>query len=219
VPYVEAFARIETEIAEIHGRIKRTVNESEIRELQQQLNVAIERQGEAIRELNSHPEPTDMNVSFYEDHQRRLKAETTLIDALKSGTIKAHNGRNNPIDNVLWKGHPYFGYSIELSVIRVPITFEARRFLAARIDKPGFDVWLDTVLPLTESAERTLPHKEQCKRFLRKAIEAGPQQKPKEAYLLEAQAIVPGLSKRAFDAAWSEVVPDSWKDAGRRQWS
>jgi hypothetical protein len=159
-----------------------------------------------------------MNEFFYEDHQRRLKAETTLIDALKSGTIKVHNGRHNPIDNLLWKGNPYFGYSIELSVIRVPRTIDARRFLAARIVKPEFDVWLDTVLPLTESAERKLPPKEQCKRFLSKAIEAGPQQKPKEAYLLEAQAIIQDLSKRTFDAAWNEVAPDSWKEAGRRQW-
>src|SRR5208282_3497944 len=45
-PYLDAYARIETEIADIRGHLKRTLNESEIRDLQQRLYAAIERQQE-----------------------------------------------------------------------------------------------------------------------------------------------------------------------------
>lgn len=37
----------------------------------------------------------------------------------------------------------------------------------------------------------------------------------KEGYLAEARKTIPGVSERAFDEIWAEVVPPSWRRAGR----
>lgn len=214
----EAYEGVDKEISAIRERISRTIKEPEIRDLEEQLRSKTALREAAIRDLNSHPEPTDVNVSVYDNYQRKLKAEATLNDAIRNGRITVHNSHNHPIDNVFWKGHPHFCYDLELSVVRVPRSYSARRFHAARIAIPEFDAWLDTVSPVTRSAERLLSAREQCERFLRKMIEAGPQQKSKADYLYEAQTANPDLSKRAFDSVWNEIVPDSWKGAGRRRW-
>jgi hypothetical protein len=41
-----------------------------------------------------------------------------------------------------------------------------------------------------------------------------PKNKSKKAYFEEADALFEGLSKRSFDLAWSEVVPESWRKSG-----
>jgi hypothetical protein len=219
-PFVEALDRIEADIASIGTRLNKTTNRSEIRKLTQQRETNIKQQAETNDQLISHPEATDTRRAQYEAYQRRITAETTLVDAIKRGIVKVHDGRNRPIDNLLWGGHPHFGYDIELSAVRVPRSFDSRRFLPARIAEKDFDKWLLTVTPLTQSGEKMLSPMERCRIFLRRQIEASNrvQQKPKEAYFLEAQAEIAGLSRRTYDTVWTDEVPDSWKAQARRRW-
>lgn len=214
----EAYETIEREIAAIRERISHTISESEIRDLEQQLTSKTEVREAAIRDLNSHPKPTDTNASLYDHYQRRLEAEATLMEAIGNGRITVHNSHNHPIDSLLWKGHPHFCYDLELSVVRVPRSYSARRFHAARIAIREFDAWLNTISPLTKSAERALSPRERCERFLQKMVKAGQQQKPKADYLHEARTEIRGLSKRTFEAVWNDVALESWKSAGRRRW-
>ncbi len=124
-PHVEALQRIESELAEIDGRIKHTLKEAEIRELVERRRVAFERRSEVNQQLFSFPEPTDTIAWAYASHQRKLKAEATLISAIKEGKIPVQNGRGSVIDSLLWRGHPNFHYCIELSVVRVPSSFSS----------------------------------------------------------------------------------------------
>jgi hypothetical protein len=179
--------------------------------------VALERLEQASRNLNSHPEPTESNRWAYETYQRGLVAENMLIDALKDRAITANNGRNTPIDNLFWKGHPHFGYYIELSIVRMPRSSGLRRFEPARIEEQELDSWLLTLVPLTESAKKPLSLEDQCRLFLRKQVAAGPQKKSKEAYFLEAGGEIPGLIRAGFDRAW-KIEARAWTRGGRRPW-
>jgi hypothetical protein len=219
-PYQEALEKVQAEIAEIDAQLERTLSASEIRELLERRNAAVKRLEQAGHDLNSHPEPTESHRWAYETYQRGLVAEKTLIAAIMRKAITVVNGHNTPIDNLYWNGHPHFRYYIELSFVRMPRSSGMRRREPAYIEEHEFDSWLLTLVPLTESAMKLLSPKDRCRLFLRQQVDAGPQMKPKKAYLLEARGEdkIPGLTEVDFNDVWRNDVPEKWKQGGRRHW-
>lgn len=219
-PLLAALQAIESELLGVGGEIERTTNEAKMGEFTRRRESLFERRIEIANQLLSRPEPSDTNRWLYGNFQRKQRVESTLLDALRHGQIKAHDGRNCPIDNLLWRGHPHFGFSIELSVVRMPRNLSSKRFQPARISEPEFDEWLLTLAPLTASAEQSLPPIEQCRRLIHRWANSngGMQERSKEEYRAEAMAMIPKLTKRAFESAWAQAAPNDWKRLGRRRW-
>jgi phosphoglycerate-specific signal transduction histidine kinase len=216
LPYLEAYQQIEAELSDIDKQVARSLSASEIEELNERRIAAQDRLQQATSALNSHPEPTESTAWLYETYQRKVVTETTLIEAIKRGTITVNNGRNWTINNLLWS-HPHFGYDIELSVVRLPRFSGMRRFQPAWLEERQFDSWLLTLEPLTESARTLLSRLDQCRLFLDQQVAAGGQAKSKKAYLAEAQDKIKGLTAVDFNEAWKDRVPD-WTAGGRRKW-
>jgi hypothetical protein len=217
-PNVEKLAHFEANLKEIEDGIRRTTNATAIARLKRKRAAAFERRNKVGQALLSLPEPTEFHEWQYATYLRRQKAEELLVDSLRRGVFKAHNGRGYVIDNVLWNGHPGFVYSIELSAVRLPRALSSKRFEAARIPEGEFDRWLETLPPLTESAEAALPPIERCRSYLKRQVEAGPQAKSKAEYLAEAQSLIPKLTEVDFESVWKEGASDEWKQPGRRRW-
>jgi hypothetical protein len=216
-PFEGELAEADAALARIQQRIRSTLSEEETKRLLEQKEAAISRRVEVHHHLRVNPAPTDVHAQDHATFQRREKAVSTLLDGLALGRVKAHNGNGYPIDSWLWKGHQYFRYNICLSSVRLPSNVSDKRHQPARLEERAFDDWCSTLEVLTPAAEQGLSAKERCKIFLRTKLDPSAPQKPKADYLAEAQALIPDLSKRAFESVWAEQAPDELRKGGRRK--
>lgn len=222
-PFDEAIHRAQSEIEKIREQIGKTVAVVVMAELEKQLEDASNRRMQKIQERLSITELTDGYVANYRTYERRMTVEEHLFVALKRGVIKAHNGQNSPIDNVLWQGHRNFRAYIEMSIVRLPRSHYSPRLQPARIEIEHFNSWLVTLEPVTESAkkaarppERVLTELEQFQAFLSDRIASNGPPPRKPNLWLEAHGKFPGLSERQFNFEWKTSAPASWKARGRR---
>jgi hypothetical protein len=159
-------------------------------------------------------------IETYKSFMRQKRATETLLDAIRKLEVKVHDGRGRPLNHSVWTDNR-FRFYIELSIVINSTTAGGPRRQAARIDRKPFEDWLKAIprivepIALPEPEVRTTPEK-QCKLLIINWINSGRVPINRNAAWLEAKEQISGLSERAFQRAWAESAPDSWKRRGRR---
>ncbi len=216
-PLKDEIAKLDEMETALRDELSKTVDEERVEEVKTEIGDILTHRAELHSELSKNPEPPDSYYHDYQAFQRRNKAESTLLEALRGGDVKAHCLGGMVVDEQLWKGKKGFRYYIDLSMVVMPKRYSSRRRNSIRIPEGQFDAWLDVNLPI-EKPETEYSLEERCKNFLKRESDKGPQRKTKPDYFDEAQTKIPGLSRRAFDRAWVESTPMEWRKRGRRKW-
>lgn len=215
-PLERQYAAAQAEIERCDREIKATLSGSRVEQLKAEKAWQFELRNEAAQALSEKLEIDDRYRQRYRQFERRYRTEETLVAALKNRDLEAVFNAGMVIEPELWDGRPGFQYWILESLARVPSNFSSRRRAPVFLKRDEFDAWLQRVTPINATAPSDDP--ESCgRRFLDAAVREGGQRKqyPKGEYRRQAQEACPGLSRRAFDRLWDQMVPDSWREGGR----
>lgn len=221
-PVLRAREPLENKAEELCRQInqkKRELKTAVGRKAIQQINAEIthleNQRGQVYAELNSVGE---VHKSVIEDHgrwERFEQVEGILLQAFMQEELKVFCLRGMIVQKDLWAELPDdFGYDFDRSLIYWPARNCARRMDVGFIKQEEFEAWLENQIPLGDCSEIEVSDFVLCKKYLKEQIIKG-KNKTKAEYYEEACVEIPGLSLRAFNQAWSEMVPDSWKSKGR----
>jgi len=174
----------------------------------------------AVRKLEiakgNIPDYSDSMIRDAELFARREIAEQRLIQALVDGKIEARYGHQFMIDWKAWSQDKGFRYFLALSMAVVSSARSTARRAPIFIGKAKMDAWL--YLEVEDKRQTFLSPEELCAAYIRDKAQTC-KWSLKEETLIEAQNKISGLSKRAFDRAWSSAAPENWKQSGRREGS
>lgn len=214
---------IERELLELRRQDRRLQAEIEEQELSEAERRDNSREAENIytkrdalnAERNALPE---VGATWTEDHaafERRMKVEKHLREAFEDGalTLQLLTGYN--ANYAGWITQRHFYISFGLSVVIPPRSARMnRRRYPAYIDRNKFEIWLyrfrpDAVLAGELNAE------EKCRFWLAEQAQRPKGKRNKQDFFLDANRQLPDLTRRAFDRAWADTVPDLWKSTKR----
>lgn len=208
---------IAAKIDALNGQIGKTVNADEIASFKQRMD-ELEAARTDIREV-FYRLPHDMTgpQRDWDRHTRKQQTELLLLQALTDEKLFAYEPGGMRIEWRSWSLYPGFKCSLDLSLIRVPAHCSGQRRMSVLLHKEDFDKWLQTVLPVSESALAQTSPEDRCRAWLVEiALPSAPPARKAEM-CSEAMQRFPGLSERAFNRLWDAIAPEHWKKSGRRK--
>jgi len=168
-----------------------------------------------LNELWEIGEADEAYQDRYQIYERKLETEKVLLNGLTSKSLTANltSGADIPIE--VWRGSEGFEYDIDLSQVTLPKFYANKPQQAAHINQKALKAWLRDIKPIIKEAKAKTSPNDQCRIFLKEKIELGGKDKTRDEYKAEAMSQITGLSHRAFNQVWAEIIPEGWKKAGR----
>lgn len=169
------------------------------------------------RELNALPHLGDAWVIDYQAFERRSRIEAELCDAFAKGDLDLLAGPTELVQWRAWSRLPSFKVYFGLSTVRLPSSHgERTRRRPAFVPKVALALWLERFEAVNTATANALTPEARLQVWLRDKIDRyQPKEFSKRRYRDDALAEIPGLSTRAFERVWGQVVPQSWKSSGR----
>lgn len=204
------------DIAALEDEMRDAIGREESEVVSARLHERRQAQRQLRERAQSVPDLTGSYLTDQAAYERRQKTEETFLAGLRDGALQLRFGTDQMIHWPTWREHPDFRLSFELSMARAPRTLSSRRRAPVFVDRAPFASWLEAVMPLTESALQVVSPEQRCIAYLKAEVAKGNRLSKPEHWSM-AKERVSGLSKRAFDRVWNSVVPEEWKQAGRRK--
>ncbi|MDK9721940.1 MAG: hypothetical protein OEL53_12240 [Rhodospirillales bacterium] len=226
-PHIVAAQRapLEAEIAELDNlvsgidqSISRNIDMKAIEAFQEERANHFARRQEIIASLRN-VYVTDLSYqSRHAAYVRRTETETRLFDALRSDNILSNILGGIVLNGSHWQNRPGYRHIIDLSLIVLPKLVYSKRRGTVLLPMAAFDAWLDTVMPIVINPASPPSPDLLCAQFLRRVFAQGEPYayQKKQGFRAAARQAVPGLSDRAFNRAWGNTAPDSFKKGGRK---
>lgn len=177
----------------------------------------LNRETEQLKErLATLPHVTGSWLADHGAFKRRRDIEGKLFEAFRSGDLDLQVGPNEIVQWRNWSRQPDFKVLFSISCVIVPRSHAGqRRRGPAFIQRVAFNNWLNRFADAATGTHEFTPEG-QLEVWLRDKVRRfKPKDFSKPVYRDQALEEIPGLSKRAFDRVWDNVVPDSWKSGGR----
>lgn len=210
-------AALNTAIEDADQAIARSVDAEEILKLKEKKEALITERAGLRTPFYQFPSAAKSLRLDWECFQRRTQTENSLFSALKAERLKAETTDGMIIDWPAWERERGFRCYLDLSMVRVPPTRSSVRRYSVLLRREPFEDWLKTILPIAPSALADIDPKDRCRVWLIEIATPQAQPIPKPMALEQAQALFPGLAKRAFDRVWASTVPAHWQKPGRRK--
>ncbi len=169
------------------------------------------------RELNALPYLGDAWMIDYQAFERRCHIEAEMCNAFARGDLDLLAGPTELVQWHAWSRLPSFKVYFGLSTVRLPASHgERTRRRPAFVPKVALALWLERFEAENATTANALTPEARLKVWLRDKVDRyQPKEFSKSSYRDDALAEIPGLSTRAFDRVWGQVVPQSWKSSGR----
>ncbi len=206
---------LDARLAELSAEQMRLVQEDALADNERKREALLHQRQELTTRLERLPTADAQYRDKHDAFRRRVETETRLITALAEGELAAVIGFQLELPRHVWRGERGFKYYLDLSLAVVPRTMSAKRHDSVLLRTDAFDAWIETISPVVTGDPDLLPAEAMCIRYLRDVVKKGPKEHPKPAYLEEALALIPDLSRRQFNRLWAQEVPQNWKRSGR----
>lgn len=172
--------------------------------------------GQLKERLATLPHVTGSWLADHKAFKRRTDIESKLFEAFRSGDLDLQVGPNEIVQWRNWSRQPDFKVLFSISCVIVPRSHAGqRRRGPAFIQLAAFDKWLGRFAGAATGTEELTPEA-QLEVWLRNKIKQ-PKKLSKADYKAQAREEIPDLTERAFHRVWSNTVPKSWKQGGRRR--
>ncbi|MBB3065350.1 hypothetical protein [Limibacillus halophilus] len=197
-------------------RYNAVLDHDEQRALDAEITATRQALNETRNRLRDLPSLTGSHIRDSAAYERRAVAEGLIKGALDKGELTAIYGPNQPFAWQDWKNQPWFRLDIALSLATVSPELSNLRRAPVFLPRATFQTWLDGIEPKTLERLEEMTPEMRCRAYLKEEVSKG-KTKSRDDYQEEALSLIEGLSIRLFRQLWTEIVPDSWKQGGRRK--